>query len=79
MDTVKALVKDNLTNLLKGNIRFFLNGKRKTNFAYNRATDRLIFTARKLFFKRHTVRITTRDDAGNATTKTWSFTVKKSR
>jgi CSLREA domain-containing protein len=74
---IQAVVRDNLTDLAKGNIRLFVDGKRKTGFSYDRATDRLGFTARKLSFKRHTVRITATDGAGNAATKSWSFTVKK--
>ncbi|CAN5528747.1 hypothetical protein BH24ACT20_BH24ACT20_02710 [soil metagenome] len=76
---VQAVVRDNMTNLAKGNVRLFMDGKRKRGFAYNRSTDRLGFTARKLSFKRHTVRITATDGAGNVTSKTWRFTVKKRR
>ncbi|MBA2693507.1 MAG: hypothetical protein H0U65_13620 [Rubrobacter sp.] len=48
-----------------------------TPFAYNRITDRLLFTARNLSFKRHTVRVVATDEAGNVAIRSWSFTVKK--
>ncbi len=77
--SIRAVVRDDITNLAKGDIRLFVDGRRIGAFSYDRATDRLGYTARKLSFKRHTVRITATDGAGNVTTKTWSFTVKKRR
>ncbi|CAN5528472.1 hypothetical protein BH24ACT20_BH24ACT20_02690 [soil metagenome] len=77
--TIRAKVTDKATNLAKSNIRLFVDGKRKANFAYNRSTDRLTYKAGRLSFKRHTVRIVARDAADNVASKTWRFTVKKRR
>jgi len=73
--TVKATVSDSQTNLAKGDIRLFLDGRRATTFFYNRATDRLTYTSRKLSFGRHKARIVARDDAGNVVSRIWRFKV----
>lgn len=71
------MIQDNATNLRKGNIKLYVDGKRKTNFRYNVSTDRLTYTTSPLAYKRHTVRIVVRDQAGNVAARSWSFTVKK--
>lgn len=75
--TIKATVKDNLTNLSKGHIKLFLDGKQvpKTKFSYNRSTDGLTHTSKKLTFGKHAVKIVARDAAGNVALKSWSFRV----
>ncbi|HEX2742250.1 MAG TPA: hypothetical protein VHM69_17555, partial [Rubrobacter sp.] len=57
----------------------YLDG-RPRSFAYDPATDRLTFTARRLLsYGGHTVRIVARDGAGLSTTETWSFRVVRRR
>lgn len=73
---VQAVVRDGGTDLRKGHIRLFVDGKR-VNFSYNRVNDRLAFTARNLAPKRHTVKVVATDAAGNASVRTWRFTVRK--
>ena len=77
--TIRATIKDNRTNLRKGNIKLYVDGRRKTNFRYSTGTDRLSYTIRRLAYKRHSVRIVTKDAAGNTAAKSWRFTVKKKR
>jgi CSLREA domain-containing protein len=72
---IRAKVTDTETNLSKSNIKLFVDGKRKTNFTYNRTTDRLTYKAGRLSFKRHTVRIVAVDGAGNVASRAWSFRV----
>ncbi len=66
--SIRAVVRDNVSDLEKGDIRLFVDGKRKKGFSYDRSTDRLVFTARDLFAI---------DGAGNVASRSWSFTVKK--
>ncbi|MDP9478719.1 MAG: S8 family serine peptidase [Actinomycetota bacterium] len=72
---VGATVRDDRTDLAKSDIRLYLDGKQRTKFSYNRDTDRLGYTAPKLSYAKHTVRIVARDAAGNTAAKTWSFKV----
>lgn len=75
--TIRATVKDTATNLRKSNIKLYVDGKRKSSFRYSVSQDRLTYTTGPLAFKRHTVRIVVRDQAGNVGAKSWRFTVKK--
>jgi subtilisin-like proprotein convertase family protein len=75
--TIRATVKDTATDLRKGNIKLFVDGKRKTNFRYSVSRDTLTYTTSPLAFKRHTVKVVVRDAAGNVAVRSWSFTVKK--
>ncbi len=72
---IAATVTDGKTALQQGNIRFFLDGNRRSGFSYNAGTDRLKYTPRKLSYGRHKVRIVAEDDAGNVTTYSWGFKV----
>lgn len=74
---ISATVRDDKTNLAKSNIQLYVDGRRKTTFAYNTATDRLVFTSGRLSYARHTVKVVARDAAGNAGTKIWRFTVAR--
>ncbi|HET7478562.1 MAG TPA: S8 family peptidase [Rubrobacteraceae bacterium] len=74
---ISATVRDDRTNLAKSNIVFYVDGRRKTTFAYNTSTDRLTFTSGRLSYARHTVKIVARDAAGNVGTKIWRFTVAR--
>ncbi|MGH3090362.1 MAG: hypothetical protein ACRDSJ_24010 [Rubrobacteraceae bacterium] len=62
----------------KGDIKLFLDGRARS-FAYDPSNDRLSFTATNLSFEKHTIKIVATDAAGNATTRSWSFTVKKKK
>jgi subtilisin-like proprotein convertase family protein len=79
--TIKATVKDNLTDLSKNHIKLFLDGKPvpRTKFSYNRSTDGLTYTSKKLTFGKHAVKIVARDAAGNVAVKSWSFKVIQRR
>lgn len=72
---IRATVQDSQTNLAKGNVRLFVDGRRKTNFSYNRTTNRLSYASGRLGYGRHSVRIVARDQAGNAGIKSWRFRV----
>ena len=72
---VSATVRDNSTELAKGDIRFVLDGRARSTFAYYPGADRLIYDSGRLPVGRHTVRITATDEAGNTSTRTWSFKV----
>lgn len=72
---IKATVKDNLMNLSRSHIKLYLDGKRITTFSYNRSTDRLTYTSKKLSLGKHTVKLVARDAAGNVMVKKWSFKV----
>ncbi|MCA3749092.1 MAG: right-handed parallel beta-helix repeat-containing protein [Rubrobacter sp.] len=73
---VRAKVSDSATNLAKGDIKLFVDGRRIKAFSYDRATDRLSFTPkRNLSSGRHTVRIEATDAQGLKATRKWSFKV----
>lgn len=72
---IRAIVRDNRTNLAKQNIRLYLDGRRLTNFYYNRDNDRLARGTGRLSYDRHTVKILAYDGAGNVKIARWSFRV----
>jgi subtilisin family serine protease len=76
--TIKATVRDNLTNLAKGNIRLYVAGKAipASKFSYSRATDQLVYNSPRLSKGKKTVRIVARDAAGNAGVRSWYFTIR---
>lgn len=74
---IRAIVRDNQTNLAKQNIRLYLDGRRLTNFYYNRDNDRLARGTGRLSYSRHTVKIFAYDGAGNVKIAKWSFQVAK--
>lgn len=73
---IAATVRDAQSDLAKSNIRLFVDGARKTNFSYNRTTDRMTYTSTNLTPGRHTVRIVATDPQGLATSRTWRFNVR---
>lgn len=77
--TIKATVKDDLTNLSKGNITLTVAGKAipRNKFSYNRSTDRLTYTSPKLSLGKKVVKITAKDAAKNVGKKSWYFTIVK--
>jgi hypothetical protein len=74
--TIEATVKDRQTNLGKKHIRLFLDGTRRTDFSYNRRTNRLSYTPPDpLALGAHKVKIVAKDADRNTKRKSWSFTV----
>lgn len=71
---IVAVVRDDRTNLAKGGIRFFIDGRRK-GFQYNAGSDRLSAASGRLSYKAHTVRIVATDKAGNTKIRSWRFRV----
>lgn len=77
---ITAIVRDRETNLVKRNVKLYVDGKRITRYSYSPATDQLTATSRKLKAgKRHTVKIVATDALRKSTAKTWSFMVLKRR
>lgn len=72
---IGAAVSDDRTDLSKGDISLYLDGKQRTRFSYDGDTDRLAYTAPKLSYAKHTARIVAEDAAGNTATKKWTFKV----
>lgn len=76
--TIRATVKDNLTNLVEGNIRLYVNGNLipATKYAYSSSTDVLVYNSPRLSIGKKTVRLVATDRAGNVGARSWSFTVR---
>ncbi len=74
---IGATVRDERSELAKGNIHLYLDGRAKGAFSYNTVQDRLSYTSSRLSYKRHTVRIVATDAAGNAAVASWKFTVRR--
>jgi len=73
---VKAVVRDAASNLVKPNIRLFVDGKKAARFSYNPTTDVLRATTGRLKVGKHSVKVVAKDAAGNRAAKTWSFKVR---
>lgn len=76
--TIKATVRDNMTNLSKNNIKLYVAGNRisLTKYSYIQNTDRLIYKSSKLSKGRKNVKIVATDAAGNIVRKTWHFNIR---
>lgn len=76
--TIKATVRDNMTNLSKGNIRLYVAGKAipAAKFSYSAATDRLVYNSPKLSKGKKTVKIVATDTAKNVGVRSWFFTIR---
>ncbi|MDP9439577.1 MAG: hypothetical protein M3P49_12695, partial [Actinomycetota bacterium] len=76
--TVKATVKDNLTNLRKANMKLYINGAliSSTKWSYNASTDLPTYDSPRLSKGKKTVKIVATDAAGNVGAKSWYFTIK---
>lgn len=72
---ITATISDPETDLDKGQIKLFLDGKRVSGFSYDRATNRLAHVASRLSYGSHGLRIVVRDDAGRSATKRTGFRV----
>lgn len=73
---ISATVEDD-ASLPKSGVSLFVDGGRKTNFAYNAANRKLTYQSSRLAPKKHTVKIVARDSQGLSSTKTWRFTVTR--
>ena len=76
--TIKATVKDNLTNLQKANIKLYVNNVliSPTKYSYGAATDALLYNSPRLALGKKTVKIVATDAAGNVGIKSWYFTIR---
>jgi len=76
--TIKATVKDNLTNLAKANIKLYVNDSliSATKYSYSASTDLLVYNSPVLAKGKKTVKVVATDAAGNVGAKSWYFTIK---
>ncbi|HET7478984.1 MAG TPA: hypothetical protein VFJ72_05645 [Rubrobacteraceae bacterium] len=76
--TIKATIKDNVTNLQKSNIKLYVNGARisATKYSYSASTDVLTYNSPKLARGKKTVKVVATDAAGNVGARYWYFTIK---
>src|SRR5215210_4238566 len=72
---VSAVVRDEQTDLAKSDIKLFLDGRLKTTFTYDRATDRLAYRSNELTAGKHPVRVEATDAQGLKGVARWSFKV----
>ena len=75
--TVRAKVADSGTDLSKGDVTLWVDGKQVAGFSYDRSNERLSYTTRKLDSGRHTVLIVARDGQGLSANRFWGFGVRK--
>lgn len=79
--TIRATVRDNVTDLSKNHIVLKVKGKTvpKRKIRYDRAKDKLTYTVRPKLprGKRVAVKIIAKDAAGNVKTKAWRFRIKR--
>lgn len=73
--SIRAIVRDDRTNLAKRNIKLFLDGRRKKTFSYDRAKDRLTYRSGKLAYRWHSVRVVVKDGQGLQEKRAWKFRV----
>jgi thermitase len=75
--SIAATVQDNRSELMKSDIRLFVDGKERTSFSYDQVGDRLRYTSTRLSYARHTIKIVSDEDAGNTAIRSWRFTVRR--
>ncbi|QIN83560.1 hypothetical protein GBA63_13625 [Rubrobacter tropicus] len=76
--TIRATVKDNLTNLVEGDIKLYVNGALipAAKYTYGSSTDVLVYNSPSLSAGKKNVRLVATDEAGNVGARSWSFTVR---
>ena len=76
--TIKAVVRDNLANLQKANIKLYVAGKliSPTKYSYRASTDVLTYNSPRLSKGKKAVKIVATDAARNVGAKSWYFTIK---
>ena len=72
---VQAFARDAASDLSKADLDLYVDGRRRTTFAYDRGTDRLRFTSGTLPYGGHSVRVVATDGAGNVAVDAWRFRV----
>jgi hypothetical protein len=75
--TISATVTDAQSELVKSDIKVFIDGRRKQRFSYDGTTDELKFTSRRKLARgeSHSIKIVARDDAGLVTKRLSRFKV----
>ena len=71
---VAATVADGQNELVRSKIALYLDGKKRAA-DYAPGNDRLTYTAPKLAYGGHRIKVVATDGAGNTTIKTWGFKV----
>ena len=75
---IQATVRDSQTDLAKGDVRLYLDGRSVHTFSYDPETDVLgRVPTSPLSYGSHAVKVTATDAAGNTTAKTWRFRVER--
>jgi len=74
---IGATVSDDRPELTDSHIELYLDGKKRTKFTYNEGTDRLSYTAPRLSYSKHTVKVVATDGTDNKSVKSWRFTVRR--
>ncbi len=76
--TIKATVRDNLTNLQKANIKLYVNGVliSPLKYSYSPTTDALVYNSPAIAKGKKTVKVVATDAAKNVRTTSWYFTIK---
>ena len=76
---VRAVVKDNLTNLRKADIELYVAGKSisPAKYSYRVSTGVLTHNSRRLPKGKKTVKVVATDAARNVGEKSWYFTIKR--
>lgn len=69
---VRATMSERKTNPGQDDTKLHIDRKRADKIAYNRKTDRVSSTTKRLSFGRHGVKLVVEDEA----VRTWSFVVK---
>lgn len=72
---IAATVADEQADLAGADMALYVDGQRVSTFSYDPSTDRLAYTSGRLPYGSHTARITTHDEAGNRSARSWSFKV----
>ena len=75
--TIRAVVKDDVTDLQKADVRLYVDGKRisPTGYGYNAATDVLRYDSPRLAKGKRTVKVSVSDAAGNVGARSWYFKI----
>ncbi len=75
--TIRAVVKDDVTDLQKADIRLYVNGALipPKGWSFVASTDALVYNSPKVARGKKTVRIVATDAAGNVGAKSWYFTI----
>ncbi len=76
--TIRAIVRDNLTNLQKANMKLYVNGAliSPTKWSYNASTDALVYNSPRVAKGKKTVRVVATDAAKNVRSASWYFTIR---